>query len=55
MHVRLEGKLGKYKTSVIDLKGVYKLVVLLPKAGRLRAKLAEVSPPFFCFHHYHTC
>jgi len=42
MQVRLEGKLSNYETSLIDLKGVYKLVLLLPKAGQFRARLAEV-------------
>jgi len=49
MQVRLEGKLSNYETSLIDLKGVYKLVLLLPKAGQFRARLAEVFR-FFSSH-----
>ena len=28
--------------SVIDLKGAFKLIMMLPKAGLLRSKMAEV-------------
>jgi len=33
---------GKCTRSVIDLKGAFKLIMMLPKAGLLRSKMAEV-------------
>ena len=51
--VRVEGVLGNNLRSVIDLKGAFKLIMLLPKAGMFRTKIAEVieSTPNHPFNH----
>jgi len=37
---------GNNERYVIDLKGAFKLIMLLPKAGVLQAKMAEVGRGF---------
>jgi len=53
MKVYIEGKRGKNETPVIDLKGAFKLIMFLPKAGMFRAKMAEVSFFIHLFHTFH--
>ena len=52
MKLRVEGVPGNNLRSVIDLKGAFKLIMFLPKAGIFRAKMAEVF--FFTFQLFHT-
>jgi len=40
--VQIKGLSGNNERSVIDLKGAFKLIMMLPKAGLLRSKMAEV-------------
>jgi len=42
MQVKVKGIVGNCMRSVIDLKGAFKLIMMLPKAGLLRSKMAEV-------------
>jgi len=49
MKVKMGGRGGNNERSVIDLKGAFKLIMLLPRAGIFRARMAEVPTSHFSF------